>query len=93
MIKNEDDMSKIKIVIEEDYYEEYSMKMLCSQELILYKNDDKIDSYTVKQDEPEDMCFGRSLEDVASIEKMLKMAYEAGKNGDEIEFETIDVSE
>lgn len=92
MIKNED-MSKIKIVTEEYYYEEYGEKMLWSQKVILYKDGELIDSYKVTQDEPEDMCFGRSLEDAGSIGNMIKLVYEAGKNGDEIEFETIDVSE
>lgn len=35
--------------------------------------------------EPEDNCLARDLNDAFKIPKMLKMAYEAGKNGEELE--------
>lgn len=86
-------MSKIKILIEESYYEEYGENRLGSQVLTLFKDDIKMSSYSVNEGEPEDMHFGRDLEQLNSIESMLLIAYEAGKNNDEIIFETINVSE
>ena len=46
-------------------------------------------SYTVREGEPEDMIFGRNLEDVSSIEIMIGMAHKAGLEGRSIEFKEI----
>jgi len=48
---------------------------------------DESTSYNVVEDAPEDMTFGRSLQDCGSIMEMIRMAYEAGKNGHELTFE------
>lgn len=38
-------------------------------------------SYLVKTDEPEDMIFGRSLEETDSISSMVRLAYSLGELG------------
>lgn len=43
--------------------------------------------------EPEDMTLARDLSDAWDIEKLLIMAYNAGKNGESIEIEEITESE
>lgn len=40
--------------------------------------------------EPEDACFNRDLNDVLSIGDALLMAYEAGKRGEDLDYEFID---
>lgn len=42
-------------------------------------------SYEVSEGEPEDMRFGRNLEDTSSIYQMIMLAHELGKKGVEIE--------
>ena len=46
-----------------------------------------------REGEPEDMTFGRDLSDVFSITEMLKLAYEAGKRGEELNMEFIEEEE
>lgn len=36
-------------------------------------------TYTVREGEPEDMSFGRNLEDTYSIQQMVKLAYNLGQ--------------
>lgn len=43
--------------------------------------------------EPEDMSIARDLSDIWSVPTMLKLAYEAGKNGEELEFIDEDLEE
>lgn len=54
---------------------------------IVLENDkgDKI-GFRLSEGEPEDMIFGRNLNDALFITKMLKSAYEAGKNGESLEY-------
>jgi len=40
--------------------------------------------------EPEDMSFGRELSDVFKITNIVKAAYEAGKRGEEFNYEYIE---
>ena len=70
--------------IDEDSTEDNQILLLDKLEVTY---GDESTSYTVMEDEPEDMTFGRSLQDCASIIKMIKMAYEAGKNGHELTVE------
>lgn len=53
-------------------------------ELIVYgKNGVVLEShsYTAAEDEPEDMKFGRTLEDCYSIKKMVELAHQLGVAG------------
>jgi len=43
--------------------------------------------------EPEDMTISRDLSDAWLIESLLVMAYNAGKNGEELQFEEITVED
>ncbi len=43
------------------------------------------DVLKISEGEPEDMVLYRDLEDVYEIPDLLKLAYEAGKNGDDFE--------
>ena len=54
---------------------------------IVLENDkgDKI-GFRLSEGDPEDMIFGRNLNDALFITKMLKSAYEAGKNGESLEY-------
>ena len=71
-------------IVENHYLGEYDNT---TSVLILIKNvdGDKIKFY-LSEGEPEDMTFGRNLNDVFSIIKMLRLAYEAGKNGESLEY-------
>ena len=40
--------------------------------------------------EPEDMCLARDLNDAFSIQSMLILAYNAGKNGEELEVQELE---
>jgi hypothetical protein len=64
---------------------------------ILWENEDeriigvsvKIDGeieFDVFEDEPEDMTFLRTLKDCLKVSDLLKLAYEAGKNGKSFDF-------
>jgi hypothetical protein len=44
------------------------------------------DVFEVYDGEPEDSNLGRDFSDCFKIPKLMKMAYDAGKNGEEIEF-------
>lgn len=48
---------------------------------------------TICAGEPEDAVFFRDLDGAYSIAKLLKIAYEAGKNGEDYNYEFIDESE
>jgi len=69
---------------EEKYGEDWGDGPSMSADIVEVTYGDKKSKYTVKEDEPEDMIFGRSLEDCGSIIEMIKMAHEAGKNGHEL---------
>ena len=43
-------------------------------------------SFYLSEGEPEDMIFGRNLNDTYSIAKMLKAAYDAGKRDEKLEY-------
>lgn len=54
---------------------------------ILMKNEDGDEiSFYLSEGEPEDMIFGRNLNDSLFITKMLKFAYEAGKRDEKLEY-------
>jgi hypothetical protein len=41
--------------------------------------------------EPEDNTIGRNFGDIYKIPELMQMAYEAGKNGESLEFEKLEV--
>jgi hypothetical protein len=45
--------------------------------------------FDVWEDEPEDMNLSRTLKDCLKVPDLLKLAYEAGKNGEDFEVEHI----
>lgn len=54
---------------------------------ILMENEDGDElRFYLSEGEPEDMIFGRNLNDAYSIVKMLKFAYEAGKRDEKLEY-------
>ena len=54
---------------------------------ILMENEDGDElSFYLSEGEPEDMIFGRNLNDTYSIAKMLKAAYDAGKRDEKLEY-------
>ena len=57
-----------------------------SGESISLKFEDDSFKYSVEEGEPEDMRFGRNLQDTYSILKMIRLAHELGKRGVEIEY-------
>jgi hypothetical protein len=52
--------------------------------------DGRKDSVTICAGEPEDAVFFRDLNDAYSIADIVKLAYEAGKNGEEMTYEFVD---
>lgn len=55
----------------------------------LHTNEEKL-SVSFGNGEPEDMILCRDLSDAFSIPKMLEAAYNAGKNGEDLEIINID---
>lgn len=54
---------------------------------ILMKNEDGDEvRFYLSEGEPEDMTFGRNLNGVHYIAKMLKAAYDAGKRDEKLEY-------
>lgn len=54
---------------------------------ILMENEDGDEiRFYLSEGEPEDMIFGRNLNDTYSIAKMLKAAYDAGKRDEKLEY-------
>ena len=54
---------------------------------ILMENEDGDElRFYLSEGEPEDMIFGRNLNDAYSIAKMLKAAYDAGKRDEKLEY-------
>lgn len=49
--------------------------------------------FAVSDGEPEDSNLGRDFSDVFSIPTLLQIAFEAGKNGEELVFENKEVDE
>ena len=54
-------------------------------------NDKKV--FSVSDGEPEDSNLRRDFSDVYSIPELMQKAYDAGKRGEEITFEQIEVDE
>ncbi|QQV90433.1 hypothetical protein Harreka1_26 [Olleya phage Harreka_1] len=78
-------MSKAVLKTVTDYFgEDYGDGCSMSGESISLTFKDESFSYEVSEGEPEDMRFGRYLEDTHSIYKMVMLAYELGKKGIEI---------
>lgn len=46
--------------------------------------------FKVRDDEPEDSNLGRSFSDVYKIPDLMRMAYEAGKNGEELLIDSVE---
>ncbi len=64
------------------------------EEIRLYLDDTFVDiKYTIREGEPEDMVFGRDLESLYSINRMLQKVYQAGLEGKEIEFIMKDIQD
>lgn len=57
----------------------------------IYKNDDKSRLFSVHDGESEDNSLNRNFSNVYEIPNLMKMAYEAGKNGEE--FEIVDIED
>ena len=57
----------------------------CIEILVENEDGDELRFY-LSEGEPEDMIFGRNLNDAYSIAKMLKFAYEAGKRDEKLEY-------
>jgi len=55
-------------------------------------NDGK-DSVSIGEGEPEDMTLFRDLSDAYFISNLIQLAYQAGKNGEEFEYELIEEKE
>lgn len=50
------------------------------------ESQDQQRSFELYEGEPEDMIFGRNLEGPKSLQDMIKLAYDAGKRGERLEF-------
>lgn len=48
------------------------------------------DSVSIGEGEPEDMYLYRDLSGAFSIESLVRLAYEAGKSGEEFEYEFVE---
>ena len=70
-----------KAVEERDYRDIYVIEI----------DDKKI--FSVSDGEPEDSNLSRDFSDVYSIPELMQKAYDAGKRGEEITFEQIEVDE
>ena len=76
---------KIIVTNKKEISNEYDYNELV-KDSVIFKYGDTTQSYTVGRGEPEDMIFGRDLEECCSIIKMITLAHTAGKLGHEIEF-------
>ena len=82
----------MKVTITESYYQDYpdGDPQLTSQKISALNTAGKKISYRAVEGEPEDMRFGRDLEQVYSIEELMIAANEAGLKGESLTFETIE---
>ena len=69
---------------EEHYLGEYDN--ITSVEILLENEKGDRLKFYLSEGEPEDMIFGRNLNGACFITKMLRVAYEAGKNGESLEY-------
>ena len=60
---------------------------------LLVETDEGNEEVSFKEGEPEDNSFGRDLNDAFTIRRLVELAYNAGKNGEDIEWVDIDDSE
>ena len=82
---------KGKVTITEEYYgEDYGDGSCLSGETIVLEHGKEKYSYNVVEGEPEDMRFGRDLEDTYSIKEMIILAHKLGKQGIDLEFVNIE---
>ena len=70
------------IVIERVYTEDELIERDFQGETIQIEINGEI-KFSIREGEPEDMTLSRDLSDIYSITSLLKLAYEAGKNGEE----------
>lgn len=56
----------------------------------LIRDNGEKESVSIGEGEPEDMYLFRDLSDAYSISDLVKMAYEAGKAGEEFEYDFIE---
>lgn len=84
-------MEKAKVTTVTEYYgEDWGDGCSMSGENITFTHGKESFNYDVSEGEPEDMIFGRNLEDTYSILQMIRLAYKLGKEGVDIEFEDIE---
>ena len=80
-----------KVTTVEEYYgKDYDGGSRLSSETIVLEHGKEKHSYNVTEGEPEDMCFGRDLEDTCSIKEMIILAHKLGKKGVNLEFVNIE---
>lgn len=70
-------------VREEHYKSDYSNKLVSVG--IVVETKQGSNSFYIGAGEPEDMIFDRDLSDVFNIPKLIELAYQAGKNGEDFE--------
>jgi hypothetical protein len=71
---------KIKSIIRELSDDRSGIEIIINGEMV----------FDVFEDEPEDMKMCRTLKDCLKAPDLLRLAYEAGKNGEDFEVERID---
>jgi len=77
-------------VIERTYTEEVLIERDFQGDAIEIEIDGKIE-IIIREGEPEDMTLSRDLSDVHTITRLLKMAYEAGRNGEEFTYQAAEL--
>lgn len=79
----------MKVTITENLSKRYGMDEYSLQRYgIRAVRGEESKNFSLGEGEPEDMIFGRNLQGPGAIKKMIKMAHEAGANGEELEIET-----
>ena len=83
--------SKAKVTTKDYLYgEDYGEGPQITSQSIVFEHGEFERSYSVGEGEPEDMTFGRDLDYVDSIEGMIRHAHKLGKEGVEIEYNSIE---
>lgn len=49
--------------------------------------------FSIWEGEPEDMTMGRDLNDANSVPELMRLAYEAGKRGEEFYIEEVEIDD
>lgn len=61
--------------------------------LVATNDQDQSRSFSIGSGEPEDMYLFRDLSDALDVPELMKMAYEAGKAGEDFEIEAVESEE